>query len=325
LRPKPGFGLGWKKFLSTGNHMKKSRSENWAARGIVIALCLAAAAGCSRDPARSRPDALVALVGAPQSCDLVPADPGRLQGAYLRSTGDLQNLEILRIEGGEGKDALAAALRINELGVRRPLTGELGTLINSRRATAREITALPNTELGPKAYVLEYESDGLSYVGPVVVGVPPIGATLPVGGGAVFQGQVAMIIQNGQSTLEVISPSLLRLGYGSGAAQLEIRIDDANAIELLGFSDLEWSGLGICGQRLVSTGTGQLSTRSQTGSLAVPFRDVAAAATLRPQLEATLYADRGAGQPGPLWVGGVFVIASDQASIRAVFLMAAQN
>lgn len=284
------------------------------------------AAGCARDPERVRTDWLVSLVPAPQSCDVVPADPSYLRGPYLRSAGDFRNLEIVHLAGGEGKNALAAAMRIDEGGVRIPLTGEIGSLINSRPATATAIPEFGASETGPNAYVLAYDSDGLSYTGPAVVGLPPIGAALPDGGNAVFSGQVAMTLQNGTAPpLDILAPAEMQVGYGSRTVSLRLEIPEAAAVEALGFATLEWTGLAICGQRIVSTGAGQLLGRSEAGRLAVPFGDVASAASIRPQFEGMLYADLDKTRMPPGWAAGVLAIASDRASLSGVFLGQGRN
>lgn len=295
-------------------------------RPCALVLLAIVVAGCARDPERVRTDWLVSLVPAPQSCEVTPADPSHLRGPYLRSSGDFRNLEIVHLAGGQGKNALAASMRIDEGSVRIPLTGEIGSLINSRRATATEVLGLGASETGPNAYVVAYESDGLSYAGPVVVGLPPTGAAIPDGGNALFSGQVALSLQNGTAPpLDILAPAEMEVGYGSGVVSLRLEIPDAAAVEILGFATLEWTGLAICGQRIVSTGAGQLLARSGTGELAVPFGDLAAAASIRPQFEGMLYADLDKTMLPPAWGAGVLAITSDRASLSGVFLGQGEN
>ena len=318
--------LGTGAFPATGLRMEMLQLLRNHLRLPALVLGCIIVAACARDPERLRTERLVSLVLAPQSCDVVPADPSHLRGAYLRSAGDFRNLEIVHIAGGEGKTALAPTTRIDEGNVRIPLTGEIGSLINSRPATATAVSALGASEFGPNAYVLAYDSDGLSYTGPVVVGLPPIGAAIPDGGNAVFSGQVAMTLQNGTAPpLDILAPAEMQVGYGSGAVTLRLQIPDAAAVEALGFAALEWTGLAICGQRIVSTGAGQLLGRSEAGGLAVPFGDVAAATSIRPQFEGMLYADIDKTKMPPGWAAGVLAIASDRASLSGVFLGQGQN
>jgi hypothetical protein len=121
--------------------MKMLHSLHSLPRFFALAFFGIVVAGCARDLERVRTDWLVSLVPAPQSCDVVPADPSYLRGPYLRSAGDFRNLEIVHLSGGEGKNALAASMRIDEGGVRIPLTGEGGTFTLTR-GTAPPLTGL---------------------------------------------------------------------------------------------------------------------------------------------------------------------------------------
>ena len=310
-----------------GADMNKPDSRRRSFSPMHLLVCgVVVIAGCARTPPPSQPDGLVSFVDAPATCDVVPADPSRLKGSYLRAIGGAQSVEIMLIEGGKGKNALTPSVRIDENPIAVPLVGAVSSFFKARPGQADPIASLPVAEAGPKAYLLRYQGKDLAYAGPAVVGTPPMGADIPQGGADRFAGPIDLTITLAEGDpVRVVGQVEILVGYSSAVAHMVLGIDDPQAIEKLGFSTLEWAGLGLCGPRIVSTGLGRLTVRDEQGRIVLPFGGVADPSTLQPHFDATLYSDLQSGQAGPAWVGGVLAITSDTAGLAAPFLSKAQN
>jgi hypothetical protein len=287
--------------------------------GFVAAAALAVLAACGGDPEAERPAGFIAFEEPVFDCTMVPADPRQMRGAYLRGIDGTDRRETIILRGDPGRNALSPRVRVNEGDVRVPLTGSIGSFVNSRPATAEPIAALNAEAGGARAYVLSYEGDGLSYSGPAVVGEAPTGAEIPNAGQTVFTGPVALILTDAagaETPMQAVAD--LALGYSSQTAILRIRDIVAPPGVDPGFTTLTWSDLGLCGTRLASTGRGSITAVGPTGRTATPFGTPEAPSAARSVFEGVLLAVHG-DTPGPQATGGVFAILGDRAGLRGTF------
>ena len=291
-----------------------SRIPRSAAAAALVLL-----AACGGDQDAERPASSIALLAPPPDCRIVPADPRQMRGVYLRGIVGTDLHETMLVGGDEGRNALAPNLRLDERAVRVPPTDEIGSFVNRRPATAEPIAALNAPAGGARAYVLRYEGDGLAYSGPAVVGEAPAGAEIANAGQVVYTGPVALVLSAADGTeVEMPAEVDLALGFSSQTAILRIRDIAAPADVDPGFATLTWSGLGLCGTRLVSTGRGTIAAVTASGRPSIPFGTPEAPSAARSVMEGVILTVHGE-RSGPLAVGGVFAILGDRAGLRGTF------
>lgn len=285
----------------------------------LAAAALACLAACGGDPEAERPAGFVAFEEPVFDCTMVPADPRQMRGAYLRAIEGTDRRETILLRGDPGRNALSPRVRVNEGDVRVPLTGSIGSFVNSRPGSADPIAALNAEAGGARAYVLSYEGDGLSYSGPAVVGEAPTGAEIPNAGQTVFTGPADLVLTDAAGGEVPIRAQVdLALGYSSQTAILFVRDIVAPDGVDPGFTTLTWSGLGLCGTRIVSTGRGSIAAAGPTGRIATPFGAPEAPSAARSVFDGVILAVHG-DTPGPRAAGGVLAILGDRAGLRGVF------
>ena len=299
-----------------------ARSNLMATSGwIVLALALA---GCSRsEPPEERPSRIVE-VAVPEGCEVQPTAPRQLAGAYLRETEGPGLFEMLVLRGLEGTNALPPVVRMDDAPVRPRPRGVVGSFVNPRPATADPLARLSGAG-GARGYVLSYGGGDLAYSGIAVVGETPAGAELPTSGSLRLSGPAELVLR-GPDGQEVAVAGQVEavLGYGSGS--MVMRLSDLVAEDGvdLPFAAVTWSGLGLCGTRIVSTGRGSVRVTAGDGRIVTPFGPEGAPTAALSTLDGFLTSGEERGE-GPRGAGGVLLIQGDSASLRGGFALRAGN
>jgi hypothetical protein len=295
----------------------------WLSLGVLIVLSHGLAGCGGRAEQEERPSRIVEFI-TPESCDLIPTDPRQMSGAYLREIEGPGIFDPIVMRGIEGTNALPEDPRVDERPVRPRPRGEIGSLINTRPGTAVPIEALTAVG-GARGYTLGYTGDGLTYTGIAVVAETPGGAEVPSAGQARLAGPADLILRT-EDGLDVPLSGRIDavIGYGSGTAVVRLSQIVAQDGRALAFATVTWSGLGLCGTRIVSTGQGSVRVTGADGRIVTPFgRDgapTAAVSTLNGFLTA------GDEPPAaPAGAGGVFLIQGDASSLRGGFALRAVN
>ncbi|MGY6412330.1 MAG: hypothetical protein ACXIUV_15060 [Alkalilacustris sp.] len=287
-------------------------------------LLAAALAGCGRpEPPDERPSRLLEVI-VPEGCAVAPTAPRRLAGAYLRETEGPGLFELLVLRGLEGTNALPPTLRMDDAPVRPRPVGVVGSLVNTRPATAEPLARLQEGG-GARGYVLRYGGAGLSYAGIAVVGEAPGGAEVPSAGSLRMEGPAELVLRDADGAeVAVAGRAEAVLGFGTGSMGLRLTDLVAGDGRALPFATLDWSGLGLCGLRVVSTGRGSLRAAGPEGRLVTPFGPQGAPGAARSTLDATLIAGADRGAP-PAGLGGVLLIEGDALSLRGGFALRVRN
>lgn len=291
--------------------------------GGVLGACIALAvglAGCGRpDEADERPSRLVEIV-TPEGCTLSPIAPRQMTGAYLRETDGAGIFDAVILRGLDGTNALPADPRVDDRPVRPRPTGVLGRFINTRPATATPVEGL-SVSGGPRGYRLDFVADGLSHTGLAVVGETPAGSEVPSVGQIRVAGPAVLVERSADGEDRALTGRVEAVvGFGSGT--VEVRLSDVAATDggAVPFSAVTWTGLGLCGTRIVSTGRGSVRVTGPDGRILLPFGAAGVQSTLNGFLEA-------GDAPGraPQGAGGVLLLQGDAASLRGGFALRAGN
>ncbi len=295
-------------------------------RGALVLALVAAPVllGCSRpDEAEERPSRLVAFA-TPEGCELSPVAPRQMAGAYLRETEGPGIFDTVILRGTENTNALAPALRVDDAPVRPRPTGVLGRAINTRPGTAVPVERLEGVG-GARGYILSYAGDGLSHMGLAVVGETPAGAEMPTSGQLRLSGPAVLTLRGAGGEDVALSGQVEAVvGFGSGTMALRLSQIVAEDGRTPPFATITWSGLGLCGTRIVSTGRGSVRVTGEDGRIITPFgRDGAPTAALS-TLDGALTAGAARGD-APGGAGGVLMIQGDAASLRGGFALRAGN
>ncbi len=287
----------------------------------MLALALA---GCSRpEPPEERPSRIVE-VAVPEDCEISPTAPRQLAGAYLRETEGPGLFEMLVLRGLEDTNALPPVVRMDDAPVRPRPRGVVGSLVNTRPATAKPVERLSGVG-GARGYVLSYGGGGLAYTGIVVVGETPMGAELPSSGSLRLSGPAELVLRgaDGQE-VSVAGQIEAVLGYGTGSMVMRLSDLVAGDGTELPFATVTWSGLGLCGTRLVSTGRGSVRVTADDGRIVTPFGPEGAPTAALSTLNGFLTSGEGRGD-APRGAGGVLLIQGDAVSLRGGFTLRGGN
>jgi hypothetical protein len=287
----------------------------------LVALLLASCGRPGDD--EERPSRLVEFI-TPEGCELLPNDPRQMAGAYLREIEGPGIFDGIVMRGIERTNALRADVRVDERPVRPRPRGEIGSLINTRPGTAEPISGLGGHG-GARGYTLRYAGDGLSYTGIALVGETPGGAEVPTSGQVRLSGPAELILRTNDGQDVPLSGHIdAVLGYGSRSGMLRLSQIVPRDGRALAFAAVTWSGLGLCGTRIVSTGQGSVRVTGADGRIVTPFGSEGAPTAARSTLNGFLIA--GAERPSaPGGAGGVMLIQGDAASLRGGFALRAGN
>ena len=287
----------------------------------VLAVTLA---GCSRpEPPEERPSRIVEVV-VPEGCEVEPLAPRQLAGAYVRETIGPGVFEVLVLQGLEDTNALPPVVRMDDRPIRPRPRGVIGSFVNTLPATAEPVARLSGVG-GARGYVMEYEPGEIAYTGIAVVGETPRGAELPTSGSLRLSGPAEMMLR-GQDGQEVSVTGQVEavLGFGTGTMVMRLSGLVAEDGAALPFATVTWSGLGLCGTRIVSTGRGSVRVTAEDGRIVTPFGPEGAPTAALSTLNGFLVAGAERGE-GPRGIGGVLLIQGDAATLRGGFTLRAGN
>lgn len=296
---------------------------------LPLTLSLIAVGGCEQvtDTVNQiRDTAVLELIGLGPNlpCDVDRFEARHLTGAYLQIVDGSMGGTTFAVTGraGPSNAPLPRSLAIDGSKIRAVRANDVGGLTGWRHITATPIKALNTRETLPLAYNLSYRIDGVDVSGPLVTGLPPLQDDIPLLGRVTRAGGIALIYTSvddaGTPTItEASGDFTMQIGFGSGRATFTATGMQVSNGPRMPFETLQWTQLGLCGARIVSTGQGIVSLFDADGARVPTMGPSADPATGSLVFEASQFAAAG---NGPTDVGGVVAIQGDASSITAVFL-----
>jgi hypothetical protein len=253
-------------------------------------------------------------------CPRLDVPARRLAGAMIRQPDGTGVLEIVPVEGKTARSGEIKRLRLGDYTFKaRPGTG--GALEGRRGAMAEPVAGVDATAMA--AYVVSYARDGQDYGGRVVAGLPASGERMPDAGQGRYRGPVRLSVQDKRpgadgTALAVTGTAELDVGFGS--RQVEVRLEGLAAEGgAVPFERVTWTGIGMCGVRVGSTGNGGFQALGAGGrpvDFVGPGADAPGGTAV---LDATFYGfDKATAQPRE--IGGVLLIQGDRGVISGVFV-----
>ncbi|MCY4333712.1 MAG: hypothetical protein OXC60_03455 [Litoreibacter sp.] len=293
-------------------------------KGSVLAVVSVALASCEGvvDDVKASPTAQLVGLVKNQPCVLTAREGRRLAGAYLRQPVAAKGYDPIFVTGRITRKGLTRNVAFDDRAIRRlrPLQDEDG-FEGSRSSIAVARASFGMRADLPKVYDLTYSTRKIDYEGPLVLGRSAAGFEVPTSGSQVFSGRVEMeLTRPGGEAQPLLGQFTFTAGYGSKRGVMDVAGITGEGASDLGFIQLTWDQLFLCGTRFVSSGQGSLKAQTpDDGPVLAPFQTGREPVPLRATFEATQFAppDR----PGPpTSLGGVFVLESDVGTLSAVFL-----
>jgi hypothetical protein len=238
-----------------------------------------------------------------------------LVGAFLRQPEGVGLFEVLAVEGRASRSGAVRRLWLDDYTF-KARAGEDGGLDGRRGARAEPIPGLAIPAAGASAFTVGYRLDGTAYTGRLAIGTPTPGSRLPSNGQVRYQGPAKLTVQGAPPALpvEVTGTAVLDVGFGSRQVSMTVTTPSG----VLPFSRIDWTGIGMCGPRLGSTGQGGFRTAGPDGR-AVSFvgpGDGAPGGSA--MVNATFYGvEEAAGRPAG--ISGVLLIQGDSGVISGIF------
>lgn len=194
------------------------------------------------------------------------------------------------------------------------------TRLEGRRgAVAEPVAGLGSGDRLPQAYDLSYHLDDIAYEGPLVVGMSPTSTEIPKSGEAMLIGPMRVIFAPaGGEVTRALGRFTLVIGYGTGRASFTATDFAVESGPPLPFARLDWTRLGVCAPRVVSSGQGKVSFTDAAG-MRVPILPATPEPSARMSFEASQFA--GVKRPGPPGaVGGILAVQGNVAALEGVFV-----
>ncbi|WP_373636613.1 hypothetical protein [Yoonia sp. BS5-3] len=301
------------------------------APALPLTLSLMALGGCDKiegavNQIRDTPAFEIIGLGPDLPCDVDRSEARKLTGAYLQLVDGSMGGTTFAISGraGPSKAPLPRNLAIDDSRIWGVRADEAGALRGWRQSAATPIAALNTRQTLPLAYALSYRVDGVTVTGPLVAGLPPLQEDIPQLGQVTRAGGIMMTYTSvddagAVSVTEARGDFSMRIGFGSGRATFTANRFQVTSGPQMPFASLQWTQLGLCGARIVSSGQGIVSLFDADGTRLPtlgPDADPGAGTLV---LESSQFAGSTA-DDGPTDIGGVFAIQGDTSSLTAVFL-----
>lgn len=260
--------------------------------------------------------------GSDTETDLAPVcmreDPGkrRLEGSAIRQPRNVPVFDALRIEGKATRSGNLSRIWIGDYTFKARPDGA-GGYTGRRGATATPVGPVSDATQALAALGLTYTRSGQAFDGLATLGFPTPSVQVATTGEARYAGPVRLTVQDlaaGTAPVEIEARIVLETRFGSQDASATITGADASGR----FSEIAWSGLGLCNTRLASAGRGGFQFRNPDGR-AVNFAGASAVSPWGTAiLDATLYGyDSGSGRPAA--IGGIVLIQGDTGLVSGIF------
>lgn len=281
------------------------------ARLAVVLLALALA-GCGRGEGDAPVD----------PCPRVDFAKRDLVGALLRQPVGTGLFEVVAIEGRSKRSGGVGKLRLGDYTFKARGGDEGGGIVGKRGAKAAPVAGISMDFLD--AYAVSYTDHGKPFAGQLAVGKPTPGTRLPTTGKAHFSGPVRLELQDrrdgGTAGIALVGTADVEVRFGS--RQVTVRLaglaPEEAAAEPLPVRALEWTGLGICGVRVGSTGQGGFRTLGPAGAPVNFAGPSDASPSGSAVIDATFYGyDATSAQPAG--VGGILLIQGDDGVVAGIF------
>ncbi len=197
-----------------------------------------------------------------EACPREDLPARNLVGAFLRQPEGVGLFEVLAVEGRASRSGAVRRLWLDDYTFKARADDD-GGLDGSRGARAEPIPGLAISAAGASAFTVGYRLDGTAYTGRLAIGTPTPGSRLPSNGQVRYQGPVQLTVQGAPPALpvEVTGTAVLDVGFGSRQVSMTVSTPSG----ALPFSRIDWTGIGMCGPRLCSTGQGGFRTAGPDG------------------------------------------------------------
>jgi len=304
--------------------------DRGTARGLarfpLLVLLGLAVAGCALFDEPPRDHTITSI----EACLIPPSEGRGLVGAYLRQADGTPKFDVFSVRGSLRRNGRPDEVSFNQDSVNwwraRP-DGGVGLL---RRSSAAPRPGFGTGEAVPGVFDFTYLADGsggATFSGPMVLGPGPSAADMPTTGGRVFTGTIELALNRSDGSGGFVTTRAegrfdANIGYGSGRSSFDATGFSVSEGPALPFTLLNWSGLGACGPRIVSSGQGSVKVLTEDGSVISPFSKGRSPEKLRSSFEAAQF-DGPEGSGPPEGLGGVFLIESDAGTLSGVFLSGA--
>ncbi len=260
----------------------------------------------------------------------VQADPSKrdLGGSYVRRQVDTPSYALLKIAGDVRRNGRLSSIVIGDYTFDARIDRETeGAFTAARGSSAVPVPALTGVADDVVAYDLTYRPRfGPLFQGKAVLGPPTPPSQIAASGAASFSGPV--LLEAVRLGSDAPGPTQKLTGQARIVVQYGTRRAIATITDLAGdgplpFAQITWTGLRVCGARLVSTGQGAFQITAADGGR-VNFAGASetssdGAATF----DSRFFGTRGAGLPTS--VGGALLILGDTGALSAVFVANSEN
>ncbi|TCM86122.1 hypothetical protein [Rhodovulum steppense] len=261
--------------------------------------------------------------GKVEDCLISRYEGSGLVGAYLRQVEGTPTYSLFAVEGRLRRSGVPRDLFFDNRTVPWFEARDGGAPSFLRRSSAAAWPGFPSGDPLPAIHDFAYLNDGVDYAGPIVTGPSPAGRDLPTTGNRSFSGRAEVTLhladgQGGIATTTAHGRFEVEIGYGAGRSAVTLSGLRATEGGALPFSALDWSNLGHCGPRVISSGQGSIRVVTADGRATSPFAEGRTVPKLRASFEAAQFAAPEGGPPSRF--GGVFLIEADAGSLIGVFL-----
>lgn len=283
-------------------------------RTVVLLAAVLALSGCfGKDEPEEPPD----------PCPRVDIPKRQLTGAAIRQPAGAGIYEVMPVDGKTRRwSGTLSRLNVGEYTFKGRAQAD-GDVKGRRGARAEPIAGLADTK-ALAAYALSYREDGHRYAGRVAVGRPTPGTRMATAGQGHYRGPVKLDVQDRRpeapGTVKLTGTADIQVRFGS--RQVEVRFEDlapeVASAAALPFERVEWSGIGMCGARVGSTGKGGFQTVGASGRPVAFVGPGAGAPGGSAVLDASFYGfDAETAQPKE--IGGVLLVQGDMGIVSGIF------
>jgi hypothetical protein len=263
-----------------------------------------------------------------EPCPREDAPTRQLAGTAIRQPAGVGLFELLPAGGRNRRSGDLGRLVVGEYTF-RARAGADGGYSGRRGARAEPIVELAEEGSVADAYRLTYRDGRQDFTGMAVVGRPTPGSRLATAGQAHYRGPVRLVVQDRRpqaagDRVEIAGIASVLVRFGSAAVDVALENLAATAEEgvaapaAVPFARIDWSGLGVCGVRVGSTGQGGFQARDDAGRIVNFAGEGSGSPSGSAVLAAMLYGfDEAKAQPTE--IGGALLIQGDAGVIAGLF------
>ena len=257
-------------------------------------------------------------------CPRADAPARALAGALVRQPVGTGLFEVLPVEGKAKRSGRVGKLGFGDYTFRARGEAEGGGLNGRRGSRAAPVPGFDGIGF-LDAFAVSYRKDGQAMAGMAAVGKPTPGKLLATTGQARYRGPVRLELQDRRLGAPGVATALVGTASAEvrfGSRQVTVSFEGLTPEEgAAPVARVDWTGLGMCGVRIGSTGQGGFRALDGDGrvtNFAGPSADSPNGSAV---IDAGFYGfDAATAQPAGL--GGVLLIQGDAGAIAGIFAAA---